>query len=125
MHPLEHSLRPSPCSPGYTCDQVEEEPRPPRLRKTSKILLEAIGVTCQVEPEEKGLLGARAEETKAEEPKAAYLVGESPVLEEVQIQNKPDAKVWVSASNLYTGPALIPLQLLRLCTDRLHSALSV
>ena len=95
MHPLEHSLRPSPCSPGYTCDQVEEEPRPPRLRKTSKILLEAIGVTCQVEPEEKGLLGARAEETKAEEPKAAYLVGESPVLEEVQIQKKPDAKVWV------------------------------
>ena len=76
--------------PLYTCDQVEEEPRPPRLRKTSKILLEAIGGTCQVEPEEKGLLGARAEETKAEEPKVAC---GSPVFVEVQIQKRPDAKV--------------------------------
>ena len=48
-----------------------EPPPPTRQRKTSKILFESLGGTCQVEPEEKGLLGARAEEMEAEEPKAA------------------------------------------------------
>ena len=79
---------------------MEEEPRPPRLRKTSKILLEAIGGTCQVEPEEKGLLGARAEEMKAEEPKVACGMSGTSVIEKVQIQKKPDAKV--SRPRLYT-----------------------
>ena len=68
----------------------EVEPPPPtRQRKTSKILFESLGGTCQVEPEEKGLLGARAEEMEAEEPKAACV---SSALEEFRIQKKPDAK---------------------------------
>ena len=111
----------------YPCDQAEEEPPPPtRQRKTSKILIESLGRDCQVKPEEKNLLGARAEEMEAEESKAACV---SPAPEEVKIQKKPDAKGTETTSTQVSAPMyhqfLRPAlnYSLRLSTDHLHPIL--
>eukprot|EP00964_Phaeocystis_antarctica_P033724 scaffold19124_cov62-Phaeocystis_antarctica.AAC.6 len=110
---LEHSLRPSPSG-------REEPPPPNRQRKTSKILFESLGGTCQVKPEEKGLLGARSEEMEAEEPKAACV---SSALEEVKIQKKPDAKGTETTSKQFpTEPKIT--QVLGLGASSLRASLA-
>ena len=60
------ALHPSPCRPKV--NMLVEEAPPPRKRKTSKqALFEALGGTCQVAPDEKGLLHAAEESETSKE----------------------------------------------------------